>query len=359
MSCNLVPSSDILLRDPQHAARLFGVDNFRLAPKYKFLFHVSFGINPSAVKSAELLNAHKNEINMLVKSVTLPAIDAVTATVNQYNRKKVVQTSHKFSAVTIKFHDDNQGIINLLWQNYYSYYYADPISATVTGAYKRNAMQNANYITAPYGLDNGSIDNFFTYIKIYQMARHQYVSYTLHNPLISKWTHDNLDYKSTEFHDNTVTIDYEAVSYGSGIVTPGDPEGFGMDHYDQTPSPLTGTASPGPAPLTPVANLATAQNTSTALNQINSATNSLYGIGQAIGGISSALGGVGSAVGGISSALGGVGSAIGGVASAVNTVGKTVSSVSSVANAVGGLANTVFPAVVASQVINAIPVKLF
>ena len=345
MSCNLVPSSDILLRDPQHAARLFGVDNFRLAPKYKFLFHVSFGINPAAVKSAELLNAHKNEINMLVKSVTLPAIDAVTATVNQYNRKKVVQTSHKFSAVTIKFHDDNQGIINLLWQNYYSYYYADPISATVTGAYKRNAMQNANYITAPYGLDNGSIDNFFTYIKIYQMARHQYVSYTLYNPLISRWNHDNLDYKSNELHDNTVNIAYEAVSYGTGIVTPGDPEGFGMDHYDQTPSPLTGTASPGPAPLTPVANLATAQNTSTAFNQINTVTNSLYGIGQAVGGISSALGGVGSA--------------ISGVASAVNTVSGTINSVSSVANAVGGLANTVFPAVVASQVVNAFPVKLF
>lgn len=353
MSYNLVPSPDTLLRDPQHAARLFNVDNFRLAPKFKFLFHVSFGINPAAVKSAELLNAHKNEINMLVKSITLPNIDITTATVNQYNRKKVVQTTHKFSPVTIKFHDDNQGVINLLWQNYYSYYYADPIGATVTGAYKRNAIQNANYITTPYGLDNGSINNFFTYIKIYQMARHQYVSYTLYNPLISKWQHNDLDYKSTDLHDNTMIVDYEAVSYGSGIVTPGDPEGFGMDHYDQTPSPLTGTASPGPAPLTPVAKLSTAKNATGALNQINSATTSLYGVSQA-------LGAIGSTVGGLSSALGGVGAAIGGVASAVNSVGRTISGVSSVANAVGGLANTVFPAAaIASQAVKALPVKLF
>ena len=331
MSYNLVPSPDTLLRDPQHAARLFNVDNFRLAPKHKFLFHVSFGINPAAVKSAELLNAHKNEINMLVKSVTLPSIDITTATVNQYNRKKVVQTTYKFNEITIKFHDDNQGIINLLWQNYYSYYYADPISATVTGAYKRNAMQNANYITAPYGLDNGSIDNFFTYIKIYQMARHQYVSYTLYNPLISKWNHDNLDYKSTDLHDNTVNIAYEAVSYGSGIVTPGDPEGFGMDHYDQTPSPLKGTASPGPAPLTPVANLATAQNTATAVNQITTVESTMYGINSTINSVNSTI----------------------------SSVNATIYGVESTINTVSGLTDTVFPAIVATEAITAMPVVLF
>ena len=331
MSYNLVPSPDTLLRDPQHAARLFNVDNFRLAPKHKFLFHVSFGINPAAVKSAELLNAHKNEINMLVKSVTLPNIDITTATVNQYNRKKVVQTTYKFNEITIKFHDDNQGIINLLWQNYYSYYYADPISATVTGAYKRNAMQNANYITAPYGLDNGSIDNFFTYIKIYQMARHQYVSYTLYNPLISKWSHDNLDYKSTDLHDNTVNIAYEAVSYGSGIVTPGDPEGFGMDHYDQTPSPLKGTASPGPAPLTPVANLATAQNTATAVNQITTVESTMYGINSTINSVNSTI----------------------------SSVNATIYGVESTINTVSGLTDTVFPAIVATEAITAMPVVLF
>lgn len=35
---------------------------------------------------------------------------------------------------------------------------------------------------------------------------------------------------------------YEAVSYDSGVVEPGNPEGFALEHYDQTPSPL---ASPG------------------------------------------------------------------------------------------------------------------
>ena len=274
MACNLIPSNEILLRDQQHASRIFGDDDFRLTPKYKFLFHVAFGINPAAVKSPELIERYKNEINLMVKSVKLPDIDIQTQTFNQYNRKKIIQSSTKsFGAITIKFHDDNMGLINLLWQNYYSYYYADPISATKPGAYARNAMLNADHITAPYGLDNGSSSNFFTYIKIYQMARHQYVSYTLHNPIISRWTHDQLSYEDKGFHDNTVSIEYEAVSYGAGMITPGNPEGFGLDHYDQTPSPLTKGPS-NDLNINNVSNIVL-QPVSNIVNQINNAQNSM------------------------------------------------------------------------------------
>ena len=68
----LQPDSKIYLRDQQHAARLFVDDQFRLAPKLSFSFHVAFGINPGACKDATLLQRHRNEINMLVKSVELP-----------------------------------------------------------------------------------------------------------------------------------------------------------------------------------------------------------------------------------------------------------------------------------------------
>ena len=39
------------LGDFRHAARTFVDDNFRLAPKSKFLFHVFFKINTNALKS--------------------------------------------------------------------------------------------------------------------------------------------------------------------------------------------------------------------------------------------------------------------------------------------------------------------
>ena len=41
----------MVLKDWQHAAKLFNVDQFRLAPKSNFLFHVAFGINPSCLRN--------------------------------------------------------------------------------------------------------------------------------------------------------------------------------------------------------------------------------------------------------------------------------------------------------------------
>ena len=242
-------NSSTTLRDPQHAARLFVDDQFRLAPKHKFLFHVAFSINPAALADPSLVQRHRNEINMLVKSADLPNFTIQNETLNQYNRKKNIQTTIKYNAINITFHDDNMGLINYLWQNYYSYYYADPLVSQNPSAYQRNATKNGNFITTPYGLDNGSTNPFFNHITIYQMARHEYVSYTLYNPMIIAWNHNKLDSSSNGVHDNSMTVAYESVSYASGDVIAGDPEGFGFEHYDTGKSslqgnPLGGSQSP-------------------------------------------------------------------------------------------------------------------
>ena len=232
--------SNEVLRDSQTASRLFVNDAFRLAPKQKFLFHVAFNINSAACRDVTLIQRHGTEIDMLVKSADLPNFSIETETLNQYNRKTNIQYTHKYQPVTITFHDDNMGLINQLWQNYYTYYYADPNSAGKPGGFARNATKNYGSIFAPYGLNTGSQLPFFNYITIYHMARHEYVSYTLINPIIKSWNHNKVDYAGPGTHDNTMQLAYEAVQYGNGITTDGTVEGFGTEHYDTTPSPLTG-----------------------------------------------------------------------------------------------------------------------
>lgn len=231
-------NTDVLLRDPQHAARLFVDDQFRLAPKHKFLFHVAFSINVAALQNLDLVQRHRNEINMLVKSCDLPSYTVQTETLNQYNRKKNIQTTHRYNPINVVFHDDNMGIINQLWQNYYKYYYADPRTAEKPASYKRNATKAYDFVKGDFGLNNGSTAPFFNYIIIYQMARHEFVSYKLYNPIISSWNHNKVDYGQTGVHDNSMQIQYEAVSYNSGLVEVGNPEGFALEHYDQSKSPL-------------------------------------------------------------------------------------------------------------------------
>ena len=225
------------MRDFQHAARTFSDDTFRLAPKHKHLFHVCLKINTAAYKIPSLILQNQNEINLLVKNITLPSFTMQTDAVNQYNRIKHIQTKQSFQPVTVKFHDDNNSTINRLWQNYYSYYYATPNVANVTGSYKRNAIEK----TMPYryGLDNDSSFPFFDSIIVYQMARQEFVSYELINPLVKTWAFDSVDYNSGQTQECTMTFDYEAVKFGNGRVVPGNPLGFALNHYDRTPSPLS------------------------------------------------------------------------------------------------------------------------
>lgn len=225
------------LRDAQHAARMFSDDTFRLAPKHKHLFHVNLQINPLAYALPSMLLQNPNEINMLVKNATLPAFNINVETVNQYNRIKQIQTKQTFQPVTLKFHDDNYGTMHRLWQNYYTYYYATPGTAFAIGSYARNAMKNEIANSYKYGLDNGSTKPFFKNIVLYQMAKQQYVSYTMVNPIIKSFAFDTVDYGSGQPQEITMTLEYEGLFFGNGRVTEGDPLGFALQHYDKTPSP--------------------------------------------------------------------------------------------------------------------------
>ena len=261
-------SSQEILKSWQHASRVFVDDQFRLAPKADFMFHVAFNINLNAVRDKQLLESHRNEINLLVKSAAIPKFELETTKANQYNRKKVIQTTHKYENVSIKFHDDNMSIINHLWQNYYAHYYADSTSAQKPGAYTRNATKNYDYVVAPYGLDTGAAIPFFNYITIYQMARHEWISAKLINPVITSWEGSQLDYNSTKTHEMTMQLAYEAVSYDTGKVSTGTPEGFAVEHYDTAPSPLTGQINLTSASPTFV----NVQQTNTSSNLINKIT---------------------------------------------------------------------------------------
>lgn len=256
------------LGDYAHAARLYTDDALRLAPKTKFLYHVVFEMSQSATRMLPQLTArHKNEINMLVKSVDLPSYSIQTETKNMYNRKKNVQTAINYDPININFHDDNLGITTAVMEAYYRYYYQDGNHGVpgISPAYNaRNTYKGEEFTGFRYGFDNDSVEPFFKKITVYQMSRKEYVAYTLVNPLVTTFSHDSLDQADAAgLMANQMTVAYEAVFYGRGPTTDGQIPGFGQEHYDKTPSPL-GIQGGG--------------------------TESLFGVGGVSSGISSVLG---------------------------------------------------------------------
>jgi len=235
------------LGDFQHAARMFVDDSHRLTPKVKFLYHVTFNINPDVTAVIpQLRQKHMNELNMLVKTAQLPAYNIQTDIKHQYNRKRVVQKRIDYQPVNISFHDDNFGVTTAMWEAYYRYYYRDGNYASVGPAgaieptniqYDRgNSINGAQY---RYGLDNDSYKPFFTSITISQLARKTYTSFTLINPMISSWQHDTMDHSASDLVQSQMTLDYETVHMSRGPIGVNGPKGFAEEHYDKTPSPIS------------------------------------------------------------------------------------------------------------------------
>ena len=225
--------------DWRHAARLFTDDTFRLAPKQKYLFFVNFEINPEAlVDFAQIKEKHIPELNMLCKSADLPQYSASIDVKNQYNRKKVIQTSIEYTPVNITMHDDNQGITSYLLEAYYKYYFRDSSGDSREAAYQpRNTYSSERKFR--YGLDNGTVIPFFKNIRIFQLSRKQYTEFTLVNPLIERWGHDAMNSTdSAGIAENNMVINYESVLYSRGNIDDDIPATFATSHYDKTPSPL-------------------------------------------------------------------------------------------------------------------------
>lgn len=247
------------LGDFQHASRLYIANNMRLAPKFKFLYHIVLNINPQVqIQTPLLTQIDKREINLLAISAELPKYDIETTTLNQYNRKKILQTGVRYLPVNIEFHDDNAGLTTLLWEAYFRYYFtdsnyteknADGSPKISVDAYSKSAGGlNKSYSTGDsqnykYGLDKpNKKQNFFTSIQIFQLHpqwnQSTYTSFTLINPYIDSFNHDEMSQENSAFSVNRLSLVYESVQYNRGYTAVGNqPTGFAEIHYDKTPSP--------------------------------------------------------------------------------------------------------------------------
>lgn len=266
------------LRDYTHASKTFRTNAYELKPRFKFLFHVVFTVNYNEIplmKNAKIFNPENiYNLSLAVKSVDLPKFAIDTQTLNQYNRKRVVQTKINYDPITIQFHDDSGDNIRELWYQYYSYYYKDPAQQYVPNApttngsigaatgqqkpfdYNARDIYSQNRSVSDWGfigesfLDGVSTASgkppFFKDIQIYGFDQHKYARYILINPVITNFNHDTYAYgDGAGIMQNTMTIRYETVKYLSGALGQPDANVSWPDtaHYDTERSPLARAGS--------------------------------------------------------------------------------------------------------------------
>jgi len=247
---------NVNLKDFAHASRLYLDQAFALTPKAGWIYYAVFDIETSVVKDKAWANRRRIEqVGALIKGADLPRYQVNTETVNQYNRKTIIQKSITYSPVSLTMHDDSANTVHNLWLNYYKYYYNDPnlggslgtnsIFGTArdnkTGAYGDTKYKSSDELFTPtdYGLKDGANLPFFRSITLYQLSRQLFTSYQLVNPKIKSWDHDRMDQtQGNRMAESKMTLEYEAVFYGSGRVRKDQPTGFAVFQYDNSPSPL-------------------------------------------------------------------------------------------------------------------------
>lgn len=273
------------LRDYTHASKTFRSNNYQLTPRNQYLFHCFFNVNIGDIPSlrSQFQNGDIGSVGLMVKTVDLPSYQISHDTLNQYNRKRVVQTKINYQPVTITLHDDQSDLIRNLWYSYYNYYYKDSTygynntpsqsgslgqSATLQNGFGYNTSdtysgrQNTDwgYIGEGYADsspgtatgDNNGKPRFFNDITIYGLQQKRFASYILINPMITDWKSTQYDYSAgSGTMSHTLTIAYETVKYNSGPIgasTPSTsvPAFADPAHYDTVKSALSrpgGTAS--------------------------------------------------------------------------------------------------------------------
>ena len=231
------------MKDYRHAARLYLDDNYKLLPKQKFLFHVVFDIDNS-IPVRSFTSNERLELNMLVKSADLPKFNMNIEEKQQYNKKTYIGTKVSYEPVAITFHDDHADTVNAFWKAYYEYNIADSLTVNpnLVGYNTKDNMYDANPNVTQYGMDNVQQRKtpFLKNIRIYTLHKQRFTSFTLVNPVIGSWSHDNLDQADGQgIMQNTMQIFYETVLYGAGVIKNNGVPGFATIHYDLEPSPLS------------------------------------------------------------------------------------------------------------------------
>lgn len=221
------------LRDYDHASRTFRANAYALHPRLSALYLCVFNFAPDVAN--RFTNEDKIELPLMVKSVDLPAYTIDVQDHNQYNKRVYSQHKIEYGDTRITFHDDAKELVLKMWYNYVTHYYLD--STYTTNDFQVRDRYTARNATA-FGYANGNT-KFFSSIQVYTLFDGKFSEYTLVNPIISAFQHPTHTAGNFETMEHSMTIKYETVLYGSGIVDDSNPKTFLNNlHYDKTPSPL-------------------------------------------------------------------------------------------------------------------------
>ena len=181
-----------------------------LTPRNRFNYTVTFNFYAPDRRS---ITTHR------VKDILLPGVTYRTQTINQYNKKRIVQTGFDFDPITLSIYDTKDNEVDYLIKEYASFYYhGNPFGDESDLSSKRpDDIINSNFNTnfSGKGLKLNPDKYFFRSIVITRsenVPNSEMQRWTLGNPLFSRIEGDQLDYSDSQPSLYRMQVAYEDMS---------------------------------------------------------------------------------------------------------------------------------------------------
>jgi hypothetical protein len=158
-----------------------------------------------------------------IQSVSMPGFTPRTNVVNQYNKKRIVQTGVDYSPITMVAYDDRSGQIESLVKSYGKYYFANVANLDVESSVDIYAddIVSSNFSstrgTSEAGFKLRSNRNFLKNLQILRKNSAEDASLiTIKNPFITSIEGDTLSYSDSQPITYTFQFTYEGFDIVSG-----------------------------------------------------------------------------------------------------------------------------------------------
>lgn len=162
-----------------------------------------------------------------VANMTVPGFSVDGQLMNQYNKKRFIQTTLNYDPITVNFYDTFNNEWHDLMRVYLQFYYN-----TGNGIEKRTPLEGTSTVDPNFITDLGFTTNqdryFFPEIKVVQNGyRGRYRETTMINPHITNIQGDEVNYSDSNPVMYTVTFQPESVQV-EDVLSPFD-DGIGQD----------------------------------------------------------------------------------------------------------------------------------
>lgn len=187
-------------------------------PRSKFQFDVTIDTIIGTYSSIETPGSSKARLRL--SSVTLPTFSSRVQTLNQYNKKRIVQTGVDYNPIEMSVYDTRDGQIEQFLKSYaYYYYHGSPMNGTtssygddITGLNFSGIGDQSNV-----GFRLTPDRNFIKEISIIRRSSKEDTSVShIINPVVTGVTIDPLDYSDSGLVQYRISFAYESYNTYSG-----------------------------------------------------------------------------------------------------------------------------------------------